>query len=340
MEHIAERIEDVNGVFIQMEDEIGSISAMIGAAWAGAKAMTATSGPGFSLMVEGIGYALMTETPLVIVNVQRQGPATGQATRPAQGDVMQARWGAHGDYRLIGLAPWSVQEMFDLTIRAFNLSEMFRVPVILLADEVVGHLKESISIKPEYEVFSRNIGTAQEPVFGTVEEDGVPAMPVFGSGSKLLVTGSTHNDFGFRKVADPNVQERLTKRLCMKIDNHRKEIITTESYLTEDCQLLVVGYGITGRSSYSAVLKAREAGLKVGLFRPITIWPFPYEELKAAAAKAEKVLVCEMNQGQILEIVRGALSEKVFGLTKTRGEPIFPEEIYLKIRESYESKSS
>ncbi|MEO0072160.1 MAG: 2-oxoacid:acceptor oxidoreductase subunit alpha, partial [candidate division WOR-3 bacterium] len=247
MEHLSKRLPEVGGVFMQMEDEIASICSMIGAAWTGAKVMTATSGPGFSLMLEGIGYAVMTETPCVIVDVQRAGPATGQATKPAQGDIMQARWGAHGDYRIIALAPWSVQEMYDLTITAFNLSEKYRVPTILLADEVVAHLKESFVVKPEIEIYNRDQTITKTP-FGTEEEDGVPPMPCFGQGAQLLITGSTHNEYGIRKVADPDVHERLVLRLCKKIDNHKKDICLTEKYYTDDAEYLFVAYDITARS--------------------------------------------------------------------------------------------
>uniref|UniRef100_A0A7C6EC53 2-oxoacid:acceptor oxidoreductase subunit alpha n=1 Tax=candidate division WOR-3 bacterium TaxID=2052148 RepID=A0A7C6EC53_UNCW3 len=327
MEHMAVRLNEVKGVFIQMEDEIGSISAMIGASWAGAKAMTATSGPGFSLMLEGIGYALMTETPCVIVDVQRAGPATGQATRPGQGDVMQARWGASGDYRLIALSPWSVQEMYDLTIEAFNYSEKYRIPVILLADEVIGHLKESFNIKPEVKIFNRN-ENGSNPPFGTDTEDGVPPMPRFGQGAKLLVTGSTHNEFGFRKVADPDVQERLVKRLCAKIDSHIDEIARTESYFTDDCEYLLVSFGASARSAYAVTLKLRENGIKVGLFRFITIWPFAKKQLRQAAQSCKIVLVPEMNRGQLVfEIERCLCDKRVISLPKTRGEAIYPTEI-------------
>lgn len=328
MEHMSVRLPEVNGAFIQMEDEIGSISAMIGASWAGAKTMTATSGPGFSLMLEGVGYALMTETPCLIVDVQRAGPATGQATRPGQGDIMQARWGAHGDHRIIGLSPWSVQEMYDLTIEAFNYSEKYRVPVIFLADEVIGHLKESLYINPEIKVLDR-IQTGQEPPFGTQSEDGVPPMPKFGQGAKLLVTGSTHNELGFRKVSDPNVHEKLVKRLCAKIDNHTDEIVRTESYFTENCEHLLVSFGSSARSAYAAMQRAREEGIKAGLFRFITIWPFAEKQLKQAAKSCKTVLVPEMNRGQLVhEIEKCLCDKKVMSLPKTRGEAIYPEEIY------------
>lgn len=328
MEHLSNRLPEVNGVFMQMEDEIASICSMIGASWAGAKAMTATSGPGFSLMLEGIGYALMTETPCVIVNVQRAGPATGQATRPGQGDIMQARWGAHGDYRIIGLSPWSVQEMYDLTIRAFNLAEQFRVPVILLADEVVGHLKESFTVKHEIEIFNRDSSVSDKP-FGTDHIDGVPPMPAFGQGAKLLVTGSTHNEFGIRKVADPKVQDKLVNRLCNKIDNHKKEICETESYFTDDAEYLFVSFGISARSAYAVVKQLRNENIKAGLLRYKTIWPLDEEALKSSAQNSKIIFVPEMNHGQlVLEIERILCNKKVISIPKTQGEAIYPSEIY------------
>ena len=328
MEHLSNRLKEVNGVFAQMEDEISSICSMIGASWAGAKAMTATSGPGFSLMLEGIGYALMTETPCVIVNVQRAGPATGQATRPGQSDVMQARWGAHGDYRIIAISPWSVQEMYDLTIESFNLAEQYRVPVIFLADEVVGHLKESFTIKPEIEIFDRDKTISDKP-FGTVTEDGVPPMPIFGQGAKLLITGSTHDEFGIRKVADPIIQDKLVKRLCNKIDNHKKEICQTESYFTEDAEYLFVSFGISARSSYAVVKQLRNEGIKAGLLRLKTIWPFDEDTLKSIAENCKIIFVPEMNRGQIvLEVQRILCNKKVVSIPKTRGEAIYPSEIY------------
>ncbi|MEO0084488.1 MAG: 2-oxoacid:acceptor oxidoreductase subunit alpha [candidate division WOR-3 bacterium] len=328
MEHLSNRLPEVNGIFIQMEDEIASICSVIGASWAGAKAMTATSGPGFSLMLEGIGYALMTETPCVIVDVQRAGPATGQATRPGQGDIMQARWGAHGDYRIIALSPWSVQEMYDLTIRAFNLAEKFRVPVILLADEVVGHLKESFVIQPEIEIFERDKSQSSPP-FGSDKEDGVPPMPAFGQGAKLLVTGSTHNEFGIRKVADPLVQDKLVKRLCLKIDNHKSEICEADLYFTNDAEYLFVSFGSSARSAYAVVKQLRNESIKAGLLRYKTIWPFDETILKHASENAKLIFVPEMNRGQlVLEVIRVLCNKQIISITKTQGEAILPSEIY------------
>lgn len=328
MEHLSNRLPEEKGVFMQMEDEIASICSMIGASWAGAKAMTATSGPGFSLMLEGLGYALMTETPCVIVNIQRAGPATGQATRPGQSDIMQARWGAHGDYRIIGLSPWSVQEMYDLTIRAFNLAEQFRVPVILLADEVVGHLKESFAVKSEIEIINRNNSVTDKP-FGTDQDDGVAPMPAFGQGAKLLVTGSTHNQFGIRKVADPQIQDQLVKRLCNKIDRHKQEICETETYFVDGAEYLFVSFGISARSSYAVVKQLRDQGINAGLLRYKTIWPFDADQLKSVAQDCKIVFVPEMNRGQlVLEIQRVLCNKQVVSIPKTQGEAIYPSEIY------------
>ena len=236
MERMAFRLKEVRGVFIQMEDEIASISAVLGASWAGAKAMTATSGPGFSLMQESIGYAAFTETPCVVIDVQRAGPCTGQATRVGSGDIMQAKWGSHGDYQVIALSPWSVQEMYDLTLRAFNLSERYRVPTLVMADEAVGHLRENMFVSGKVEVWDRKKEKGGAP-FGTEEEDGVPPMPAFGEGERLAVTGSTHDAFGFRKTDDPEVHARLVERINEKILKNTKAIIETEDYFLEDSEM-------------------------------------------------------------------------------------------------------
>jgi 2-oxoglutarate ferredoxin oxidoreductase subunit alpha len=327
MEHLSRRMPEAGGTFAQMEDEIASICAVIGSSWGGVKSMTATSGPGLSLMIEGLGYAFMTETPCVIVDIQRQGPATGQATRPGQGDVMQARWGAHGDHRVIALSPWSCQEMYDLTIESFNLAERYRVPVILLADEIVGHIKESFTVSPEVEVFDRNREGGKAPFGGEL----VPPMPAFGDGQALLVTGSTHNEWGVRKVSDPDAQERLTNRICEKIDSNRRDIVRVDRHFIEDCETLLIAFGITARSAYYAARVLRDEGRRVGLLRPISIWPLPEDEIKAAAQTASRVIVCEMNQGQLIhEIERLLCGKEIAGVFKNRGEPIYPQEIVAK----------
>lgn len=333
MERVCSRFGEMSGkhVFIQMEDEIGSIASCIGAAWAGAKSMTATSGPGLSLMLENIGYAIITETPVVIVDVQRAGPSTGQATRPAQGDFMQARWGAHGDYEIIVLSPWSVSEMYGETIRAFNLAERFRVPVILLADESVGHLRENVDIPAEVQVFNRIAPDGHEPPFGGRI---VPPMPSFGEGQRLLVTGSTHDEWGYRRTSSARVQAELTARLATKITASLGDIEASETYLCDEerLDLLLVSFGFTARSALSAARMAREAGYRVGLFRPRTVWPFPETALRAAAAKAPRVLVAEMNRGQMLREVQRVVPQ-ARGYGKSDGEVITPSEIWDAARE-------
>jgi 2-oxoglutarate ferredoxin oxidoreductase subunit alpha len=331
MERIANRFPECNGKFIQMEDEIASISAVIGASWAGAKAMTATSGPGLSLMLENIGYAIMTETPCVIVDVQRAGPSTGQATKPAQGDVMQVRWGASGDYQIIALSPWSVQEMHDLTIEAFNLSEQFRVPVFLLCNEAVGHLREKCIIKDNVEIINRKKAKGKPP-FGQDGDDLVPPMPSFGEGERLLVTGSTHNEWGFRKTADPAVQMKLVKRLSDKILLNLDKIIKTEGYFVDDAEIGIIAYGITARASLKAVKVLREKGVKAGLLRLKTLWPFPEKVVGGLSARVKKLIVPEMNLGQIVRDVERVAECEVIRFSKVNGEVMTPTEIVEQIR--------
>ena len=326
MERMAFRLKEVGGVFIQMEDEIASISAVIGASWAGAKAMTATSGPGFSLMQESIGYAAFTETPCVIIDVQRAGPCTGQATRVGSGDIMQAKWGSHGDYQVIVLSPWSVQEMYDLTLRAFNLSERYRVPTMVMAEEAVGHLRENLSISAKVEVWNRKKKKGASP-FGTEEEEGVPPMPAFGEGERLLVTGSTHDAFGFRKTDDPEAQARLVSRINEKILKNRGEIIETEDYFLEDSEKAVIAYGFTARTSLYGVNHLRKEGMKIGMLRLKTLWPFPQEAVTALGKRVKKVIVPEMNLGQVAGEVKKFCSCDVISLNQTDGEVIRPETI-------------
>ena len=326
MEHLAGRMPEVGGIFIQMEDEIGSISAVVGAAWAGAKAMTATSGPGFSLMQETIGYAAFTETPCVIIDVQRAGPCTGQATRVGAGDIMQAKWGSHGDYQLVALSPWSVQEMYDLTVRAFNCSEQYRVPVIVLAEEAVGHLRENIRVGHKLQIINRKKQKGAPP-FATETEDGVPPMPAFGEGEHLAITGSTHDGYGLRKTDDPDVQERLINRINQKIISHKKDIIETEEYFLDDAEVALVAYGFTARSSLYALKQMRKQKSKVGLLRLKTLWPFPEDEVIRLGQHVRKMIVPEMNRGQVAGEVRKVFSGDLFSLTQTNGEIIRPETI-------------
>jgi 2-oxoglutarate ferredoxin oxidoreductase subunit alpha len=312
-------------IFVQMEDEIASIASTIGAAWAGARAMTATSGPGLSLMLESIGYAIMTEVPIVVVDVQRAGPSTGQATRPGQGDVMQARFGAHGDYEIIVISPWSVQEAYDETIRAFNLADRFRVPVILLLDEGVGHMRENLTISSLTPFYERWMDPSQPP-FGERE---VPAMPAFGDGARLLVTGSTHDAWGYRRTTSAQAQAQLVERFAAKILNHREEIDRTHKHYCEEADLdvLIVAYGFTARSALGAVKSARMAGVRAGLLRLTTLWPFPDEAVREMASRASRTLVAEMNRGQILRQVQ-RMAPEARGVQKTNGELITANEIW------------
>ncbi|MGR3310809.1 MAG: 2-oxoacid:acceptor oxidoreductase subunit alpha [Candidatus Brocadiales bacterium] len=329
MERMMRRLPEVNGVFTQMEDEISSIAAVIGASWAGAKAMTATSGPGLSLMMENIGYAVMTETPCVIVDVQRAGPSTGQATRPAHGDMMQVRWGSHGDYQIIALSPWSVQEMYDETIRAFNLAETYRVPVFVMADAALGHLRESYETKEDVEIANRK-RLKGVPHFGTndtPEADGIPPAAIFGEGENLLITGSTHDEHGFRKTQDAEVQERLLNRLSNKILLNADKIIQTDEYMLEDADVVIVSYGITARAGLAAVKIARQQGSKAGLLRLKTIWPFPDSIVKHVCAGVKKIIVPEMNLGQIVREVQRVVETEVISFPKVNGEVITPDEI-------------
>jgi len=330
MERISVRFREIGAVFMQMEDEIASICSVIGASWAGARAMTATSGPGFSLMQEGIGYAAMTEAPIVIVNIQRVGPATGQATRVGSGDMLQAKWGSHGDYQLIAISPWSVQEMYDQTINAFNLAEKYRVPVILLSDEAIGHLRERMDVRERIAIFSRRKERGAPPF--SAGDDGVPPMPAFGEGEKLLVTGSTHDDYGLRKLADPLVQAKLVSRLHNKIMNQREEIIEYENYYIEDADVVVISYGFTARSSLFAVERLRQEGKKVGMIRLKTIWPFADRLITDLGSKIKKIFVPEMNMGQIAGEIMKYASCDIIPYNQTNGEVIHPYTIMEQLR--------
>ncbi len=336
-EKMSAELPKVGGTFIQMEDEIASMGAVIGASMGGVKSMTATSGPGFSLKQENIGYAAMTETPCVIVNVMRGGPSTGMPTRPAQGDVMQARWGTHGDHPTIAITPASVREVFDETVRAFNLSEALRIPVILLIDEVVGHLVETVTFPEasELDLVDRKWAEGSAKGFQpfAVTGDLVPPMPRPGDGFRAHVTGLTHDESGF-PTQKPDKVTRAISRLLEKLEMHRELIESYETFETDDAELLVVSYGISGRSARKAVSLARGKGVKAGLLRPITLWPFPEEALRRVAKSAHKILVPEMNAGQLCyEVERICGSERVARLNRFDGEAISPAEILAKIEE-------
>jgi 2-oxoglutarate ferredoxin oxidoreductase subunit alpha len=334
-ERLSERLPLIGGIFMQMEDELASIGAVMGASWAGKKAMTATSGPGFSLMQETIGWGFMTDTPCVVVDVQRVGPGTGQATKCAQGDVQQARWGTHGDYAAIALSPNSAQEMFELTVRAFNLSEKYRTPVILLADETIAHVREQVSVPPieDIEIIDRKKPRAGDKAFFGLED--VAPMPAVGDGFNVAVTASTHDEYGVRFTQDARVHRRLVENLNAKINNHTDDIIEVENYKVDNCRIGIVSYGCTSRAVYEAVELMEAEGVKIGYVRLKTIWPFPEKAVKRLAETAEKIIVPEMNLGQVArEVQRVACKSEVIQLNKIGGgELITPEEICSKIVE-------
>jgi len=343
-EYMARELPKVGGVFIQFEDELGSIMAVIGASWAGLKAMTATSGPGICLMAEAIGFAAMTETPCVIVDVQRAGPATGAATRPWQGDLQQVKWLSSGDYEIIALYPWSVQETYFLTIDAFNLAEMYRVPVFLLLDAVIGHMREKLVIPPKDQI---KIVNRKKPSGGPDEESRkrfkpyepdpetlVPPMACFGEGWRTRCETSAHDERGLPADNRPDVHGALVKRLCDKIRKNRDKIVKWGIAFCEgSLDYLIVSEGFMARICKAAVLELREKGLKIGLFRPITIWPFPDKELREVTSKvSKKIFVIEMNYGQVYrEVTR--LSENVELIPWLSYEPPTPRDIINLIRE-------
>jgi 2-oxoglutarate ferredoxin oxidoreductase subunit alpha len=336
-EHMAARMPKIGGVYVQMEDEIASMAAVIGASYAGLKAMTATSGPGFSLMQENIGLAAMTEAPCVIVDVMRGGPSTGQPTLPGQQDVMQAKWGSHGDYEIIALAPSSVKEMFDLTIEAFNLAETYRVPTMVMADEVVAHMWEKLVIPPAEEIKTVNRkrpNTPQEQYLPFMPNDDlVPPMACFGEGYRFHATGLTHDEYGYPQTQSSEAQTKLVQRLCDKIRKNADKIVRVEEAMVEDAEILVVAYGIVARAALSAVRKARENGIKAGLFRLVTLWPFPEKHVAKAAEGTKAIIVPEMNCGQMVrEVERTAKETSVFHLSKLGEEPHTPMEIFEALR--------
>jgi 2-oxoglutarate ferredoxin oxidoreductase subunit alpha len=313
VERFAARIPSVGGTFIQMEDEIASITAVLGAVWGGAKAMTVTSGPGFSLMMENIGLGAMLETPCVVINVQRAGPSTGLPTMVGQADVMQARWGSHGDYEIIALAPQSPQEAYYLVIEAFNLSETYRVPVIVLLDECIGHMTEKVVIPEaaEIEITPRRMTDKApgeyEPF--AVGADLIPAMAHAGDGHRYHITGLTHDAKGY-PVMEADCHDDLVRRLCDKIRNNADKIIRLEEDEVEGCDVVVVSYGITSRVTRAAIEGARASGLKVGSIRLLTLWPFCENRIRELAPLVKGFVIPEINYGQIsLEIERCAAGQ-------------------------------
>jgi 2-oxoglutarate ferredoxin oxidoreductase subunit alpha len=331
-ERMARRLPEVGGIYIQMEDEIASMAAILGASWGGVKSMTATSGPGFSLMMENIGLGMMTETPCVVINVQRGGPSTGLPTLVGQADVMQARWGSHGDYGCIALAPSSPQECFDLTVAAFNFSEIYRLPVFVLADEMIGHMSERVVIpkKADIVIVDRpqpKVGKDQYLPFESSSDMPAP-MAITGQGYHVHVTGLTHDERGYPVITD-TVQERNVRHLVDKIRKNAQKIIRVETVGIEDATVVVVAYGCTARVARQAVENLRERGHKVGLLRLITIWPFPSSLIRSIAGRMKAFVVPEINYGQIayeVERTAGGAAE-VLLLALMGGSIHSPEEI-------------
>jgi 2-oxoglutarate/2-oxoacid ferredoxin oxidoreductase subunit alpha len=338
----AQELPKVGGKFIQMEDEIGSIAACIGASLTGKKAMTATSGPGFSLMQECLGYASLTEVPIVIVDVQRMGPSTGMPTSPAQADLMQARWGTHGDHPVVVLAPGSVKECFELTFRAFDIAETYRVPVIVLSDEIIGHMREGVTLPDPATLKPLRRAAPASPAgytpYAADPDGGVPLMAPFGEGYRWHVTGLFHDESG-RPTGRSETAEALLRRLARKVEKAAPLLEDHFEESLDGAEVVVISFGSSAMSSLSAVRRARREGIKAGMLRLKTVWPFPDELVARVAADAGRIIVPEMNLGQLaLEVERaagrGASSAGapfVAGLGKVNGELFRPEEIYAAI---------
>ena len=338
-ERFSSRIPYVGGVFIQMEDELASMAALIGASWGGKKPMTVTSGPGFSLMMENLGLAVMMETPLVIANVQRGGPSTGLPTLTGQQDMMQAKYGSHGDYEIIALSPDSPHECFDLTIEALNLAETYRVPVLIMADECVGHMHEKVIIPPaeEIEIVERKwyTGPKDEYLPYKNDKDLVPFMVKAGDGYRFHTTGLTHDERGY-PVITAECQKVNVTHLIEKIRKNADKIIKIEEDQTDDAEILVVSYGITSRVAVRAVQKSRRAGIKIGTLRLITAWPFPEKRIRALSKKVKAIVVPEINYGQMVkEVERNSVDRcKIYSVPHLGGWVHDPEDIYKAIKEA------
>ena len=342
-ESMSRRLPELGGIYIQMEDEIASMAAILGASWGGVKSMTSTSGPGFSLMMENIGLGICTETPCVVCNVQRAGPSTGLPTAAAQGDMMQARWGSHGHYEIIALSPSSPQEMFDFTIRAFNLSEYYRLPVLIMADEVVGHMNERVVIprEDEIEIVNRRKPTASREDYlpYAADEDGIAPMANCGDGYRIHVTGLTHDERGYPAM-NAKAQEKMVTRLVNKIRNNREKIISTKNLYLDDAEVVVVSYGISARSAMQAVRSARNEGIKAGLIKLETVWPFPEELIRSVAPQVKALIMAEINGGQmVLEMERSARGACPVSLVSNfGGEIIHPASIVNAIANAVKGK--
>ncbi|MEK6666282.1 MAG: 2-oxoacid:acceptor oxidoreductase subunit alpha [candidate division NC10 bacterium] len=337
-EWLARRLPEVGGLFVQMEDELASMAAIVGASVAGARAMTATSGPGFSLMMENLGLAAMMEVPCVVINVQRGGPSTGLPTLVGQADVMQARWGSHGDYEIVAYSPASPQECFDLTVKAFNTADRFRIPVLVMADEVVAHMMERVTIPPA-EAIPRV--ERKRPRQGPgdngflpfkADDDLIPPMVHAGEGYRVHFTGLTHDERGYPALTAP-AHDRLVRRLVDKVRLRESEIVEYEEYRLEDARVVIIAYGSTARSARRAVGLAREQGIAAGLLRPITLWPFPAERVKKLAERVRAFVVPELNLGQVSREVERFTSLPVLGVNHAGGAMMPPEPILEAIRE-------
>ncbi len=331
MEIASLKLPKIGGVFIQMEDEIGSICAIIGASIAGLKSMTATSGPGFSLMQEGIGFAHMAEIPCVIINVMRSGPSTGFPTGPSQSDVMQTRWGTHGDHPAIVLTPASVKEIFFETVRAFNLAEQYRTPVIILYDEIIGHMREAVTLPEpgEIEIIERPQKVSSDIYKPYDRNNGhIPPLIPFGEGHRFHITGLYHGPDGF-PTNDTRLIGEACKKMMEKIENNKERICKNEEFYLDDATVGIVAYGVSAKSAKFAVKELRKQGVKAGLLRPLTIWPFPDEAVRKLADQVETIIVPEMNMGQIKNEVERAAQGKceIKGLNRVDTEPIRPDQI-------------
>jgi 2-oxoglutarate ferredoxin oxidoreductase subunit alpha len=344
-ERLARRLPEVGGVFIQMEDELGSMAAIIGASAAGKRSMTATSGPGLSLMMENLGLAVMLEIPCVVVDVQRGSPSTGLPTMPGQSDVMQARWGSHGNHEIVAYAPWSPQEIFDLTVLSFNIADRYRLPVMLMTDEVVGHMFERVVIPHEDQIehWGRKLpkdppnekGLETSSPFRAEDADLVPPMAHAGEGYRVHFTGLTHDERGYPDMS-ADTHHKLVTRLVNKIRLNADKIIRTEGYYLEDARILVIAYGCTARSARNAVRQARMSGIPVGLLRLISLWPFPENALRQLASQVDEFIVAEMNLGQISLEVERIAKQSVRGIFHAGGAMIPPEPILSAIKEAGE----
>ncbi len=342
-ERMSARLPDIGGIYIQMEDELASIAAVLGASWGGMKSMTSTSGPGFSLMMENIGLGICTETPCVVCNVQRAGPSTGLPTLVGQGDMMQARWGSHGPYEIIAIAPSSPQEMFDFTIWAFNLSEQYRLPVMIMADEVIGHMTERVVIPPEADIKITPRRAPKVPPDQFLpykpEADGVAPMASFGDGYRIHVTGLTHDERGY-PVMDDITQEQMINRLVLKIRNNVDKIIRYQAIQLDDAEVAVVAYGVSVRAAKRAVREARSRGIRAGLLKLDTVWPFPEQVIRDLAGKVRAMVMPEVNLGQmVLELERCAQGRCAVSLVPHAGGSIHsPSAIFKAIQAALKEK--